>query len=89
MFRFSSLSAPALLFIACLNCAMTPRETKEQVACGVILRREGEFPGQGSFNTVSWGCHEHLWKMPHGFRGGQGGTELERDLISKSAHGEE
>lgn len=60
---------------------MTPRETKEQVACGVILRREGEFPavpvpGQGSFNTVSWGHHEHSWKMPHGFRGGQGGTEL-------------
>lgn len=25
----------------CLHCAMTPRETKEQVACGVILRREG------------------------------------------------
>lgn len=62
-----------------LHRAMTPRETKEQVACGVSVR-EGDFtavpvPGQGSSNTVSWGRHEHSGKLPHGLRG-QGGTEL-------------
>lgn len=51
--------------------ATTPRETKEQAACGVSMR-EGEFPAV----PVPWGHHEHSGKMPHGLRGGQGGTEL-------------